>query len=123
MRRGIRLQWLLEPESSEAALKSGRVYLWPMMTIRPERKGVVYITDPFREATVSVFVRSESPYTRFEDLRDSKISFDGAPLDLRLLRPRVPNAEFLHIESPKERLEAVCQHRAEAAYFDDYSSI
>src|SRR5438067_632255 len=26
-RRGIRLQWLLEPESSEAALKSGRVDL------------------------------------------------------------------------------------------------
>src|ERR1700730_7006507 len=89
-RRGIHLEWLLEPESSDAALKSGKVDLWPMMRIRPERKGVVYITDPFREATVCLFVRSESPYTRLDDLRNSKISFDGAPLDLRLLRPRVP---------------------------------
>jgi ABC-type amino acid transport substrate-binding protein len=42
-RRGIRLQWSMEPESSEAALKMNKVDLWPIMTIRPERKGVVYI--------------------------------------------------------------------------------
>jgi signal transduction histidine kinase len=122
-RQGIRLEWVLAPESSEAALKAHRVDLWPMMTIRPERKGVVYITDPFREAAVCVFVRSESPYTRLEDLRNSKISFDGSPLDVRLLRPRVPNAQFLAIESPKQRLEAVCQQRADAAYFDDYTAL
>jgi signal transduction histidine kinase len=122
-RRGIRLEWVLEPESSEAALKSGRVDLWPMMTIRPERKGVVYITDPFRESTASVFVRFASPYTRLEDLRNSKILFDGTPLDVRLLRPRLPNAQFLAIESPKERLEAVCQDRVDAAYFDDYTAL
>jgi len=122
-RGGIRLEWLLEPESSEAALKSGKVDLWPMMTIRPERKGVVYITDPFRESTASLFVRSGSPYTRLEDLQNSKISFDGAPLDAGLLRPRVPRAQFLAIESPKERLEAVCQDRVDGAYFDDYTAL
>jgi signal transduction histidine kinase len=122
-RRGIRLEWLLEPESSEAALKSGKVDLWPMMTIRPERKGVVYITDPFRESTASLFVRIGSPYTRLEDLKNSKISFDGAPLDVGLLRPRVPGTQFLTIESPKERLEAVCQDRVNAAYFDDYTAL
>jgi signal transduction histidine kinase len=122
-RRRIRLEWVLAPESSEAALKSGKVDLWPMMTIRPERKGVIYITDPFRESTVSVFVRIGSPYTRLEDLRNSKISFDGAPLDVQLLKPRIPNAELLAIESPKERLEAVCQDRVDAAYFDDYTAL
>ena len=56
-RGGIRLQWSLEPESSEAALKAKKVDLWPVMTIRPERKGVVYITDPYREDTICFFVR------------------------------------------------------------------
>jgi signal transduction histidine kinase len=122
-RRGIRLQWLLEPESSEVALRTKKVDLWPMMTIRPERKGIVYITDPYRENAACVIVRSESKYNRLEDLRDAAVSYDGAPLDLRMLRPLIPNATFSAIESPKERLEAVCAQRFDAAYFDEYTAI
>jgi len=122
-RSGIRLQWQLEPESAEAALKSKRVDLWPMMTITPERKGVVYITDPYRENVVCLIVRRESPYKRLEDLRNSAISYDGTPIDLRLLHSRLPDARFSVIDPPKERLEAVCQQRVEAAHFDEYTAI
>jgi signal transduction histidine kinase len=122
-RRGIRLQWLLEPESSESALKAGKVDLWPMMTIRPERSGVVYITEPYREDAVCFFVRSGSTTTRWEDLRNSTIVFDGEPLDVRILHRRLPNVRLLVIESPKERLEAVCQQRVDAAHFDEYTAI
>lgn len=122
-RRGIHLQWLLEPESSESALKAKKVDLWPMMTIRPERRGVVYITDPYREDPVCFFVRSESTATRLQDLGDSTIAFDGEPLDVRILHSRLPNARLLAIESPEERLEAVCQQRVDAAHFDEYTAM
>jgi ABC-type amino acid transport substrate-binding protein len=122
-RRSIRLQWSLEPESSEAALKMKKVDLWPIMTIRPERKRIVYITDPYREDTICLFVRSGSAFTHLQDLGNSRIAFDGQPLDVRLLHPHVPNAKLLVIESPKERVEAVCQQRVEAAYFDEYTAI
>ena len=122
-RRGIRLQWQLEPESAEAALKCKKVDLWPMMTITPERRGVVYITDPYRENVVCLIVRSESPYKRLEDLRNSAISYDGTPIDLRLLHSRLPGARFSVIDPPKDRLEAVCQQRVDAAHFDEYTAI
>ena len=122
-RRGIRLQWSMEPESSEAALKMNKVDLWPIMTIRPERKGVVYITDPYREDTICLLVRSTSAFTHLQDLGDARIAFDGEPLNVRLLHPHVPNAKLLVIESPKERVQAVCQQRVEAAYFDEYTAI
>src|SRR5258708_4589588 len=122
-RRSIRLQWSLEPESSEAALKTKKVDLWPIMTIRPERKGVVYITDPYREDTICLFVRSGSAFTRLQDLGNARIAFDGEPLDVRLLHPHVPNARLSVIEPPKERVEAVCQQRVDAAYFDEYTAI
>jgi signal transduction histidine kinase len=99
------------------------VDLWPMMTITPERRGVVYITDPFRENVVCLIVRRESPYKRLEDLRNSAISYDGTPLDLRQLRSRLPDARFSVIDAPKERLEAVCQQRVDAAHFDEYTAI
>src|SRR5260221_4818339 len=122
-RRSIRLQWSLEPESSEAALKTKKVDLWAIMTIRPERKGVVYITDPYREDTICLFVRSGSSFRRLEDLGNARIAFDGEPLDVRLLHPHVPNARLSVIEPPKERVEAVCQQRVDAAYFDEYTAI
>jgi signal transduction histidine kinase len=122
-RRGIRLQWSMEPESSEAALKMNKVDLWPIMTIRPERKGVVYITDPYREDTICLLVRSTSAFTHLQDLGDARIAFDGEPLNVRLLHPHVPNAKLFVIESPKERVQAVCQQRVEAAYFDEYTAI
>jgi signal transduction histidine kinase len=122
-RRGIHLQWQLEPESSESALKAKKVDLWPMMTIRPERRGVVYITDPYREDPVCFVVRSGSTATRLEDLRDSTIAYDGEPLDVRILHTRLPNARLLAFDSPEERLEAVCQQRVDAAHFDEYTAI
>ena len=122
-RLGIRLQWQLEPESAEAALKSKKVDLWPMMTIRPERKGIVYITDPYHEDVVILIVRRDSPYKRLEDLQHSSISYDGTPLDLRLLHSRLPDARLSVIDAPKERLEAVCRQRVDAAYFDEYTAV
>jgi signal transduction histidine kinase len=122
-RRGIRLQWLLEPESSEAALKAGRVDLWPMMTITPERKSVVYITDPYREVQVCLMVRLESPFTRLEDLQNATISYDGHPFDLKLLRSWLPSARFTQIESARQSMESVCQQRADAAFLGEYSAI
>ena len=122
-RRGIRLQWQLEPESAEAALKSNRVDLWPMMTITPERRGVVYITDPYREDVVCLIVRRESSYKRLDDLRNSAISYDGTPIDLKLLHSRLPDARFSIIDASKERLEAVCQQSVDAAHFDEYTAI
>jgi ABC-type amino acid transport substrate-binding protein len=122
-RRGIRLQWSLEPESSEAALRTGKVDLWPIMTIRPERKGIVYITEPYREDMIGLFVRSRSRFNLLQDLGKSRITFDGEPLDVKLLRPHVPNAKLVVIQAPRERLEAVCQGVVEAAYLDQDTAI
>src|SRR4029077_1674203 len=44
-RREIRLKWVLHPESSEAALLSKSVDLWPMMVITKDRKKILHITD------------------------------------------------------------------------------
>ena len=122
-RRGIRLQWLVERESSEVALKSKKVDLWPMMTIRPERKGVVYITEPYSEGEFCLIVRRSSAYNRLEDLHNSTISYDGTPLFVKLLSARVPSAQLAVIDSPKANLEAVCGQRSDAAFVTEYTAV
>ena len=46
-RRGIRLEWVWLPGNSEAALRGNQVDLWPLMTIRPERKRFIHISEPY----------------------------------------------------------------------------
>jgi signal transduction histidine kinase len=122
-RHGIRLQWLVEPQSSEATLKAKKVDLWPMMTIRPERKGVVYITEPYAEGEFCLIVRRSSAYNRLEDFHNATISYDGTPLFVKLLRRRVPSAQLAVIDSPKASLEAVCGQRSDAAFVTEYTAV
>ena len=122
-RCSIRLQWLVEPESSEAALKAKKVDLWPMMTIRPERKGVVYITEPYAEGEFCLIVRRSGTYSRLEDLRNSTVAYDGTPLFVELLRPRLQSAQLVVIESPRASLEAVCRQRSDAAFLTEYTAV
>lgn len=122
-RRGIRLHWVFAPESSVAALKSGKVDLWPALALLPERQGVVYVTDPYRDIEASLLVRDESTFARPQDLRNATVGYRGLPLEVTLLRSLLPDAQLVAIRSSKERLEAVCRRRVDASYFDEYAAV
>src|SRR4029077_13234080 len=85
-RRGIRLKWGLHPESSEAALLSKSVDLWPMMVITEDRKKILHITDPYQDAKVGLLVDANSAFRTVADLRHQTISYDDMPINERLLR-------------------------------------
>jgi ABC-type amino acid transport substrate-binding protein len=59
-RRGIRLRWVLRPESSEAALRSKVVDLWPMMVITEDRKQILHLTDPYQENEYGLLVDAKA---------------------------------------------------------------
>ena len=61
-RRGIRLEWVWRPGSSEEALRNRKVDLWPLITITPERKRVIHISDPYMQHENCFLVRAGSSY-------------------------------------------------------------
>src|SRR5512133_1537873 len=67
-RRGIRLEWVWYPNSSEKALRSRDVDLWPLITITPERLKVIHISKPYLQHDYSLLVLSGSPYSKVDDL-------------------------------------------------------
>jgi hypothetical protein len=46
-RSGIKLEWIYSPEGTDVALESGQVDLWPLLADLPERKGRLYVSDPW----------------------------------------------------------------------------
>ena len=55
-------EWVLQPGNSEEALRNGKVDLWPLLTITPERKRVLHISDPYMQHENCFLVRAGSRY-------------------------------------------------------------
>ena len=121
-RRGIRLKWVEHPESSEAALRSKAVDLWPMMTITEERKKFLHLTDPYQENEFGLFVDAKSAFTTAGDLKQQTISYDGLPFNGRLLREHFPGSVHLWKPSLAEAVRSVCAGEAQA-FFEDHITV
>src|SRR6185503_3658656 len=61
-RRNVRLEWVFYPGSSEAALRSGEVDLWPLMVITPERQKIIHLSRPYLQHDNILLVRGGSSY-------------------------------------------------------------
>jgi ABC-type amino acid transport substrate-binding protein len=121
-RRGIRLKWVEHPESSEAALRSKAVDLWPMMTITEERKKFLHLTDPYQESEFGLFVDAKSAFKAASDLKQQTISYDGLPFVGRLLREHFPGNVHLRKSSLAEAVGSVCAGEAQA-FFEDHITV
>jgi PAS domain S-box-containing protein len=122
-RRGIRLQWVYWAESSESALRSKKLDLWPIITITPERLRYFHISEPFLEAEYCLLVRADSPYVEEQDLAKATIGFANSHIDLWHLRNHLPDARPLPRQQRWQVMEDMCQQRSDAAFMDTFTGI
>ena len=122
-RRGIDLRWIHWQNSSESAIGSKAVDLWPLMTILPERLKFLHISEPYMDVEYSLIVRRESPYREAKDLATASIGVANFSLESRLLPRFLPNARMRTDRSTSKLLEDVCQQRDEAAFMDVFTAI
>ena len=121
-RRGIRLEWVWSP-GSEASLRSGAVDLWPLITITPERRKVIHISDPYLKHQHYLFVRANSSYLQVRDLANATIALADLPINQRLVRRVLPNARVMTRPSLKESIESVCGGLADASFADEFGGM
>lgn len=122
-RRGIRLEWVLHPESAEPALRNHSVELWPLITITPERKRFIHFSDPFMKHQHYLVVRENSRYWQPNDLAHSVIALRNQRMEQRIVGSLLPQAGLSLFNLPIEMLEAVCQGRVDAAFTEEFGAI
>jgi len=122
-RGGIRLEWVWRPGSSEDALRSGQVDLWPLITITNERKQFLHISDPYVQHDSCFLVRAASPYWQWQDLAHARIAHFDQPFDRRLAHKTAPDASLIAKASLKEAIDDVCGQRADAAFIDEFGAV
>jgi two-component system, cell cycle sensor histidine kinase and response regulator CckA len=122
--RGIRLEWVWHPGSSEGALRNREVDLWPLITITPERQRqkAIYISKPYLQHDHSLIVLAGSSYSQVQDLASASISYVDLPINVQHLRQIFPQARLVVAGSAGEALENVCAQRTDAVYLDEFAA-
>ena len=108
-RAGIHLRWIPSPEGPDKALGSKKVDLWPLLTILPERRRRLYITDPWLSGDSYVISKG----SRVPDWKGLRVAYALAPASL--ITEFLPHA--IPVERPDEdsALRAVCTGEAAGA--------
>ena len=122
-RRGITLQWIYWSNSSESALRTKAVDLWPLITITPDRLKAFHISQPFLDFEYALLVRADKPYYSVQDLATATIGLANPTIDAVHLRRRLPHAIPLPRPLVRTVMEDVCENRADAAFMDSYTAI
>ena len=122
-RRGIRHEWVREPGGADAALRDQKVDLWPLLTVIPERKSRVHITEPYLETEHCFLVRAQSGFAAIRDLARALISYHDLRINQRHLSHVLPGARLLAASGTAAAIENVCRSRADAAFVDEYTAV
>lgn len=120
-RRGIRLAWTYGQDAI-AAITNGRTDLWVQLTMRPERRSILHISEPFLTTETTFIVPADVPVTSVRDLQHGRIAglnFDPVRRNLRQL---LPESTFLPVADARDAIRAVSDGRADAAFLDRFTA-
>jgi PAS domain S-box-containing protein len=118
-RRSIRLEWVRRDESSEAALRGGKVDLWPLMTITPERRPFLHFSSAYLESVICLLTRKRSAFQKASDLANARVEHLHLPINRTLARRHLPDAELTAVSNARSLVADVCRGTTDAAFIEE----
>ena len=115
-RSGIRLEWALMPAGPDKALRRREVDLWPLLTIRPDRKPHIQFTQPWMHTQLMLISTSDPDAG---STKDAVIAFSDNPINRQLFAGRYRGAVAMPTNGQDAAVLAVCDGRASAALVSD----
>ncbi|HTO72253.1 MAG TPA: histidine kinase dimerization/phospho-acceptor domain-containing protein, partial [Gemmatimonadales bacterium] len=117
-RRHVALVWVQAPEGVDQALSSGKVDLWPTVSLMPDRYRRFHITQPW--------LRNDHPLISLRPLDPGRLTGRiVALLDVPVYRQKaahwVPGAVPLFLDSYGAEVRAVCTGEADAGLVNSRS--
>jgi signal transduction histidine kinase/CheY-like chemotaxis protein len=111
----IPIQWVYVPQGPEVGLQSGKVDLWTSLGALPERRKILYISDPWDISTNWMVTLESSQISSPADTAGRSVAHSNLTLYGGLARSSFPHARLITTGSSSESvLKAVCLGTADA---------
>jgi signal transduction histidine kinase/DNA-binding response OmpR family regulator len=112
-RANIQLEWRYSIEGPEKALSSGAVDLWPIIGDLPERRALMYISQPWAKMTYILLSGHAIHLSGSQDVAGHTLAVSKINLDNRLAHDRLSTARILPAPTTADVIAAVCSGAAE----------
>ncbi len=109
---------LQEGATSEAALLNGTIDIWPALTVTPERKTGLHLTEAWLQSNYFLLSLQEKGIEKLRDLDGRSISFVRSSFQIRLAEKHLSRARLLPLNTAEEALQSVCAGEADAAFVE-----
>ena len=117
VRSGIRLEWL-RVEDGEAALRSGEIDLFPLLTITSERRRDLHFSVPWWESGQALMSPGERPIRDFSAAVGKRIAIRDLNPIPTLARRYLPGALVVPVRDARGIISEVCSGRVDGAMLD-----
>ena len=122
-RRAIRLEWVQVEGSAIDPIRRGDLDFWVLLTIRPERRKLVYLSDAFLVTETCFLVRADGPFANLDQLKTARVSFLDFEIHRTVLGSLLPAMKPVVVKTSQEAVAAVAEGRADAAYLDQFAAV
>jgi signal transduction histidine kinase/DNA-binding response OmpR family regulator len=113
-RRHIPIEWVYSPDGPDENLRHGKVDLWPLITIWPERRGYVYITEPWTKNIYWLVSLRSKRITSITDTAARVVYHRNTTQESRLAKSLFPLATRVPAASNEDIFFAVLNGQADA---------
>jgi signal transduction histidine kinase/ActR/RegA family two-component response regulator len=115
-RAGVRLEWRWAPEGPDRALTSGKIDLWPSITVRPERERYLHMTEPWINSDYSLISTSPLDPAR---LSGATVASNDSIINRWVLNEHLPAMQPVFVRSQDMAVHSVCTGGAKAAFVNN----
>jgi len=121
-RRGIRLEWKANEPTGIQAIQKRDVDFWVLLTVRPDRRSQVHITEPYLETEMSFLLPEQSHARTLPDLRQSRISLLDLEVHRKNLQTLLPGVTQVGMATTYDAIVALNEGKVDAAYLDQFTA-
>ncbi len=89
-RRGIRLEWVYCPDSADDAIRSGKVEMWPLLSVLPDRLSYVHFSRPYFRNFLTLVVLADSPLKSVADIGGKRVGHQALRINYDRVNTFVP---------------------------------
>ena len=117
-RLGTPIEWRRYSQTTDKALLSGEIDLFPMLAVVPDRIGKVDFSEPWWEKTLVVVSKSTAPIRTVPDTAGKRISLIHASFGLQRMKQLFPAAIPVTERAYEAVMGNVCAAKADGAIME-----
>ncbi len=116
-RAKIQIRWV-RIKDIDLSLKEGEIDIYPLGTLTPERKSLLYASEPWWENEIPLISLDSKPLQTAESSAGKRVGIRGLPVLKHLAEVLFPKAELVLIPRMEDMLGSLCGGEIDALFLD-----